>query len=111
MDNVICDKCKKEIKFEIFTKYKNKRIEIQFLRCNHCGHKALISITDRKTREKQREYNKMFTNENKVLMALQNSNSKQANKLLEGMAKEKERLQEEIKVAYAELREKYKGEL
>lgn len=115
MNKVLCDKCQEQIKVEINIKYKSGRIEIQFLRCNHCGDKALISVTDRQTREKQRELRKWAEQRNKALDINVDGMSEEKLKELTAILDETmfniNRLQEEIKKDMAELREKYKGEL
>ncbi|WP_238860894.1 hypothetical protein [Clostridium sp. YIM B02569] len=117
-NTIYCDECKSEIKQTkdlIEIKHLNGGIQIRFFRCKNCGVKYLVDVTDREVREKVIKLNKWSEQHKKALDIVIDGMSKEELKklaiLVDETAFNMDKLQEEIKVTKAKLKEKYESEL
>lgn len=111
MNKIMCDKCKEQIKPQIESKHIKNGIQINFFRCNHCGIKTLIDVTDQETRYKQFESRRWAEQKKKALDIIIDDMSEENLKKLTKLADEcqfnMDRLKDEIKETKAELKAKY----
>ena len=115
-NKIVCDECKSEIpvnKNMIETKFLKGAININFFRCNKCGVKYLIDVTNHEVREKQIELKKWSEQRNKALDIVIDNLSQEELSKLAMLADECllniERLETEIKATKAELKKEYEG--